>query len=301
MVPSKKLVNGLKKFLRNAFGVAKNSMRRYSCRFSRHDFTQHQLLALLCLKKRLRMRYREFTDVLGLMPPAMKEIGLTKLPHFTTLQKFLVRICTPLLDMILKHSVGLFDIEKPWLASDGTGHACTHASLYYARKLKKHKKRRRKHYTKNSITIDTDKQAIVSHRVRKGPKHDSVDAVPMIRRTKWLKPAGFSLDKGYDCEGIHKVMREELNAESQIPVRRGKAKTGRYRKLMENELEKNKYHRRSLVEMVISVEKRVFGDANYGRSDRMRNKESKLRNVCYNIYRASASVCLIFRRGFLQS
>ena len=55
------------------------------------------------------------------------------------------------------------------------------------------------------------------------------------------------------------------------------------------------------MECVFSVEKRVFGDENYGRSDRMRNKESKLRNICYNIYKASASVCLILGGGFLQS
>ena len=39
--------------------------------------------------------------------------------------------------------------------------------------------------------------------------------------------------------------------------------------------------------MRFSVEERVLGDENYGRSDRMRNKESKLRNVCYNIYRST--------------
>ncbi|MDY6931283.1 MAG: hypothetical protein SVJ22_05145 [Halobacteriota archaeon] len=39
------------------------------------------------------------------------------------------------------------------------------------------------------------------------------------------------------------------------------------------------------VEAVISVEKRVFGDCNTSRSDRLRNKECKLRGVCYNVYR----------------
>lgn len=44
------------------------------------------------------------------------------------------------------------------------------------------------------------------------------------------------------------------------------------------------YHRRNLVETMFSVEKRVFGDVNHSRSDRLQNKESRLRNVCYKLY-----------------
>ena len=286
-MPNRKLVNRFIKFLRTSHGVARNSMRRYSNKFSRHDFTQHQLMSLSCLRKRLRMRYREFIELLELIPKVMGELGLSKLPHFTTLQKFLKRVGTAMLDRLLCQTIKLFDIQNPWIAGDGTGHACSHASLYYAKKLKKHKKRRRKHYTKNSIAVDADKQVIVAHRVRKGPKHDSKDAAPILRKTKRLKPKGVSLDKAYDAEYIHKVIREELKAESQIPIRKNKALTGEYRQMMLTELDKKKYHRRSIVETVISVEKRVLGDANYSRSDRMRNKEGKLRNICYNIYRST--------------
>ncbi len=286
-MPKIKLLNRIIKFLSAAFGVAKNSVRRYSTKFSKHDFTQYQLLALLCLKLRLRMRYREFRDLLELVTEAVKVLGLAKLPHYTTLQKFLKRIGTATLDMLLGRTVKLFDIQHPWIAGDGTGHSCSHASMYYAKKLEKQHKRKRKHYTKNSITIDTDTQVILAHRVRKGPRHDAVDAAPMLRKTKSLKPRGCSLDKGYDSEPIHTVIRDELHAESQIPVRRNKALTGRYRQLMMTELDSDKYHRRSLVETVFSVEKRVFGDNNYSRTDRQRNKESKLRNICYNIYRST--------------
>lgn len=236
-----------------------------------------------------------------MMPEVMDRLGLSKPPHFTTIQKFLQRVGTALLDILLYQTIKLFDIENPWLAGDGTGHACSHASLYYAKKLKKQKKRRRKHYTKNSIAVDTDKEVIVAQRTRKGPRHDSRDAAPMIRKTKKLKPKGFSLDKAYDAEYIHKVIREELNAESQIPLRKNKALTGEYRQLMLTELNKKKYHRRSIVETVISVEKRVFGDVNYSRSDRMRNKESKLRNICYNIYRSTVVFILEILKDFYKA
>ena len=69
-----------------------------------------------------------------------------------------------------------------------------------------------------------------------------------------------------------------------IPLRK-KAKKGKYRLRMLTEFDEDKYHKRSLSETVFSVKKRVLGDVNYSRSDRMRNKETKLRNICYNIHR----------------
>jgi len=54
---------------------------------------------------------------------------------------------------------------------------------------------------------------------------------------------------------------------------------------MESLFSKPKYHQRSIVETVISVIKRVFGDKNQSRSDKLRNKETKLKNLCYDFYK----------------
>ena len=56
-----------------------------------------------------------------------------------------------------------------------------------------------------------------------------------------------------------------------------------------------------MVETVFSVVKRVFGDVNQSRSERLRNKESKLRNVCYNIYRHCKRGMLIIVKGFYRA
>jgi len=68
-----------------------------------------------------------------------------------------------------------------------------------------------------------------------------------------------------------------------IPRKKG-AKNGKYRMAMESLFSKPKYHKRSIVETVISVIKRVFGDKNQSRSDKLRNKETKLKNISYDIY-----------------
>lgn len=139
-------------------------------------------------------------------------------------------------------------------------------------------------YTKNQIAIDTEIQVILAHKVARGPRHDSKDAIATIRKTSKYKPCGFSLDKAFDSEEIHKVIHGELDSSSMIPPKK-RVKNGKYRLSMQFLFSKPKYHRRSLVETVISVLKRIFGDKNQSRSDRLRNKETKLRNTCYNVYR----------------
>jgi biopolymer transport protein ExbD len=84
-------------------------------------------------------------------------------------------------------------------------------------KIKKQSKKWRKSYTKNQIAIDTKSQVILAQRVAKGPRHDSKDAIPLIRKVKKYNPIEFSLDKAYDYEKVHEVIHEELNATSMIP------------------------------------------------------------------------------------
>lgn len=276
--------NELIKFTFVSFKTAKMYLSEYSCEKSKHTYTQSQLMALLCLMKRLKVDYRLFALIIQLMPEIQLILGLNDIPHYTTLQKFFKRIKSEVIDEIMDLTVEQFDIKNPWVALDGTGHSCDQASTYFTDKIKKQNKKWRKSFTKNQIAIDTTNQVILSHKVVKGPRHDSKDAIALIRKTKKYKPIGFSLDKAYDSEEIHTVIHEELNSSSLIPLKK-RAKKGKYRIGSRSIFTKPKYHQRCIVETVISVIKRVFGDKNQSRSDKLRNKETKLKNLCYDIYR----------------
>ena len=276
--------NELIKFTFVSFEVAKLSLSEYSCEKSKYTYTQPQLMALTCLMKRLRVDYRLFTSIIQLMSEIELVLSLKSIPHYTTLQKFFKRTKSQIIDEIMNQAVELFDIENPWVALDGTGHSCDQGSTYFTDKIKKQNKKWRKSFTKNQIAIDTTNQVILAHRVAKGPRHDSKDAIALIRKTKKYNPIGFSLDRAYDSEEIHKVIHEELKASSLIPLKK-RAKKGKYRIGSKTIFTKSKYHQRSIVETVISVIKRVFGDKNQSRSDKLRNKETKLKNLCYDIYR----------------
>ena len=91
-----------------------------------------------------------------------------------------------------------------------------------------------------------------------------------------------------------------MGAACVIPLKEG-AKSGTYRCASREEFDEELYYRRNVVETVFSVVKRVFGDVNQSRSERLRNKESKLRDVCYNIYRYCKRGMLVVVKGFYRA
>jgi hypothetical protein len=70
---------------REALAVGRAALPRYSCRRSRHDFTQPQLFALLVLRQRLRTDYRGLVTLLAEWRDLRRALGLRKVPHYSTL------------------------------------------------------------------------------------------------------------------------------------------------------------------------------------------------------------------------
>lgn len=70
---------------REALAVGEGTLPPYSSRFSRHDYTQPQLFALLALKQFLRTDYRGVVTLVGEWSELRQALGLTKVPHYSTL------------------------------------------------------------------------------------------------------------------------------------------------------------------------------------------------------------------------
>jgi len=68
------------------------------------------------------------------------------------------------------------------------------------------------------------------------------------------------MDKGYDSEAIHRLIREDLHADSVIPIRFWKNEIigGTYRQEMARQFNDTIYPRRQLVENKFFVMKRKF-------------------------------------------
>jgi hypothetical protein len=70
-----------------ALKTAQKVLPPYSDIRSRHDFTQAQVFATLTLRQFFRTDYRGIIRILQEHQNIKDALGLTKLPHFTTLQK----------------------------------------------------------------------------------------------------------------------------------------------------------------------------------------------------------------------
>jgi hypothetical protein len=74
-----------RRLAREALRVAGQALPAYSCATSRKDFTQPQLVAILALKTFLRTDYRGVAEFLRDFPELRTDLGLKKVPHYSTL------------------------------------------------------------------------------------------------------------------------------------------------------------------------------------------------------------------------
>lgn len=93
------------------------------------------------------------------------------------------------------------------------------------------------------------------------------------------------MDKRYDSEKIHALIKEEIKAESIIPLRVRKRKRikGKYRKQLYLSFDKIRYNRRNIAETTFPVVKRKFGEVLRARKFYNQVKEIKIKLIVYNI------------------
>ena len=269
----------------------------YMHRKSNHLYTVWQHLILLALRQYEGKSYRRFVDWLHEAYYLRMFLQLSKIPHYTTLQKFASRINGTLLYRIIASFILFTKIRKLFAGIDASGFKSSNASSYYTDRAGIRKK-----YIKLSIGAELREQIACSLKIRRAPKHDTIDFKPIIERASNIMPLSIVVaDKGYDSEVNHEFVREHLNAVSIIPARYEDVPVwrthGRYRKQMKRGYDKKLYSQRNKNETILSVIKRMFGEHNItSRLVKMQNRELTFRVIAYNMHRLS-----VFMVWFLQS
>jgi hypothetical protein len=70
---------------REALRLAQETLPAYASKYSRKDYTQHQLFALLALKTFFKTDYRGVVHLLTDFAELRQDLGLTATPHYSTL------------------------------------------------------------------------------------------------------------------------------------------------------------------------------------------------------------------------
>ena len=264
------------RFIQAALSVVTSTrISPYSCKYSKKIYTQYQLLALVLFKDYRNQHYRKFIEDVGDMEGVQEILDLSEVPHFTTLQKFISRIKTVYLRFAFRKTVHLFyssDENIPITAIDSSGFTSGYCSHYFSERTGKI----RKHFLKTSISVDTEHQVITGFVASNSRVHDTRYAVKLLRQChKTRKSNCYVMDKGYDSEAIHRLIREDLHANSVIPIRswNNEIVGGTYRQEMACQFNDIIYPRRQLVETKFSVLKRKFGGDLKARKFRIQIKE----------------------------
>ena len=267
-----------------------NKLPKYNSKFSNRIYDNHQKIIIVIFKQKLKLTYRGVIEFLESSEEARRMIKLKKIPNHSTLIKFLKRISASLLDSLL------IEKESQIIAVDSTGFETESMSYYYRNVYNSKDKQKARRYAKLSIAIDTDKQLILSQRIRRGPRNDNIDFKHLLTN---LSAKFVVADKGYDSrENRHFVLRQ-MNAYPHIPLRKTSGATyiKKGKKLVFDE---KIYHQRSKVESVFSAIKRKYGSIIRSRSFESQKKEIICRLVAYNLDRKIILSSLLIV-GFQQS
>lgn len=267
-------------------------------RYANRVFSDHHHAVLLALRAYWGWSYRRLVEVVAVATRLAQALGLRRVPHWTTLQKFDARQTTARLEACLAAFLPLARLRRLHVAVDSTGYVARRQSSHYSWVLVNHRgrsRRRAQRPLKATIAIDWRRRLVAAVRLRWGPGPDAPDFVPVLDK---VRRAGVPIrwvtaDKAYDSEAHQVYVRRDLGARPMIPVRAnpfGGRDRGLNRWRQRREFDPRVYRNRTHVEGVISVVKRLQGDDLRGRHAAARRHELLWRAMAYNAHRLEGGV-----------
>ena len=295
-----------------ALAIGQQALPRHAHRFAPKTFTQPQLLACLVLMRFHKTDFRGIAAILDDHPTLCADLGLPRVPHFTTLHKAQRRLLRyarvrRLLDASIRQLLRRRRVVRH-AAADSTGFESSRISPYFVHRRDRSSGRpttsRYTRFPKLHVIADCATHLILAAYPKRGPTPDvgELDTL-QARLVPGVELHTLYADAGYDSERNHRLMRDLLGIKSLIPPRSGrptsKPAKGRHRRRMQRLFKdptKIGYGQRWQAETVFGMLKRNLGHAITARSYHAQNREMLLHCLTHNV--------MILRprhRGFLPS
>ena len=302
---------GLVRFGRLALEVSQAVLPAQRTKFSKRQFAQPQLLAVLCLMRYEDWTFREAEVRLREHSELRSALQLKSVPDYTTLYRFLVRLDPADVARVMEEIVRRMPDTPPtktrrrgpqpgrWrsratVAIDATGLSQSAMSTFFVRRMHHHTQQPMpwRHWLKWLVVIDVERQLILAQNARQAPWNDCASLPALVAEAHQHTPVGCVLaDAEFDSERNHRFCREQLHAQSIIPAKRFTSRRASgFRQQMRENFPRRRYRRRSLIESVFSTVKRKLSSRAPGRTLATQTRQALLLGVAHNLYRLKPSI-----------
>src|SRR5215470_6291610 len=221
---------GLVQLAKTALKITKAVLPAQRSRFSKKQFTQPQLLALLCVMRFEDWTYREAEVRLAEHQELRRALELDRVPDHTTVYRFLRRLKEEDLAKALAEVVKRFPRYKgrrSMAAIDATGLSFGALSTFFVHRRQHHSQKTNKpltyYWLKWLVVVDVSRHLLLAQTAHAGPANDCSRLPAMIDRAQQVAPLNVVLaDAEFDSERNHQHLRQTLGLQSVIPPKRSR-------------------------------------------------------------------------------
>jgi IS5 family transposase len=249
---------------------------------SKQMYGNIKLVFLVCYKEKLNVSYRRFVQICD-ENNVQRMLCLKRIPHYTTLQKFVQRTPKKLFEKLVKACRKLLNLKNVEASIDGTGFSNTNPSHYYCKRINAE---RVKNYTKTMFLTDNKSKLILNVKTTSDHSHETNYFKPLVTEVKDSLKLVLA-DKGYDSKSNREHCREK-GTEVHIPPREQKQTTKeKHRKSKKNKehqlFNEKKYKNRAIIEAINSAIKRTLGSYTKNKKPINQQKQVTIKAFTYNI------------------
>ena len=247
---------------------------------------QHIIMQVL-----MQFECKRFRDMPRFLELVSVELNLLRIPHFSTISKFSLRMKPSYIENLIFNLVK--SNKKRIVAIDGTGFSLIKRSVYFGAIVGEIKQ-----FVQYVAAADIGRKLITAISLKRKKRNENTAVPQLMRKTsKSGRVSTYLGDKLYDSEKNHELAEKHgaifiapLRREN-VPIHRRK---GINRKKLTRNFPKKLYNQRSIIEGIFSAIKRNFGQMIYSKKFKTQKNEVLFLTVAYNADRLVNNPKILF-------